>query len=232
MPYCPRCDMEFVEGITVCSDCKGPLVESEEAARELKRQEEQQKQLELEAQLEKQAAEFEADFISEEPSEEKLPPMSAQVFVKKEQKYEDLKSSVSAFLVVGILLTAAAVVGWSGIVSLPFAGFQRILVLSALTCMGVFALIVAVRSAQEAKKLAPQIAAENRRTKELVQWFLDTYTPEDIDREIPDSEFLPPEELSLKRFQLMQDLLITHHDLPDPAYVDVLCEEIYGTLFE
>ena len=31
MPYCPKCDMEFVDGITTCSDCGGPLVESEEA---------------------------------------------------------------------------------------------------------------------------------------------------------------------------------------------------------
>ena len=32
MPYCPKCDMEFVEGIKVCSDCGGPLVESKEVA--------------------------------------------------------------------------------------------------------------------------------------------------------------------------------------------------------
>ena len=32
MPYCPRCDMEFVEGVTVCSDCGGPLLASEEEA--------------------------------------------------------------------------------------------------------------------------------------------------------------------------------------------------------
>ena len=32
MPYCPRCDMEFVEGVTGCSDCGGPLLASEEEA--------------------------------------------------------------------------------------------------------------------------------------------------------------------------------------------------------
>ena len=26
MPYCPKCDMEFVDGMTVCTDCGGPLV--------------------------------------------------------------------------------------------------------------------------------------------------------------------------------------------------------------
>lgn len=31
MPYCPKCDMEFIDGITTCTDCGGRLVESEEA---------------------------------------------------------------------------------------------------------------------------------------------------------------------------------------------------------
>ena len=41
MPYCPKCDMEFIDGITVCSDCGGPLEESKEAALAKKRQEQE-----------------------------------------------------------------------------------------------------------------------------------------------------------------------------------------------
>ena len=32
MPYCPKCDMEFIKGVTVCSDCGGSLFESKEEA--------------------------------------------------------------------------------------------------------------------------------------------------------------------------------------------------------
>ena len=39
MPYCPKCDMEFVEGITACTDCGGPLYESEEAYKMKKKEE-------------------------------------------------------------------------------------------------------------------------------------------------------------------------------------------------
>ena len=55
---------------------------------------------------------------------------------------------------------------------------------------------------------------------------------QDIDREILDLDQLNDEEISLKRFQIIQDYLITHKDLPDPAYVDALCEEIYTKLYE
>ena len=35
MPYCPKCDMEFVEGVSFCSDCKGPLLSSPQEAKAL-----------------------------------------------------------------------------------------------------------------------------------------------------------------------------------------------------
>ena len=46
------------------------------------------------------------------------------------------------------------------------------------------------------------------------------------------SKTLSQEEMSLKRFQIIQDFLVTGKDLPDPAYVDALCEEIYSKIFE
>ena len=33
--YCPRCDMDFVDGITVCSDCGGKLITHEEYEKQL-----------------------------------------------------------------------------------------------------------------------------------------------------------------------------------------------------
>lgn len=30
MPYCPKCNQEFVEGVTICTDCGTPLADTEE----------------------------------------------------------------------------------------------------------------------------------------------------------------------------------------------------------
>lgn len=251
MPYCPKCDMEFIDGITTCSDCGGELVESKEAAMELKKQEEEarrEQMMEEMARMAKMAQDSQdssaeggwtrdgedyADADGEAKAEAPESPIApARIYVNKEQKYEDLKSSASAFLIVGVILLAAAVICWSGIISLPLNDVSKIIVQSVITIMGILSIFVAGSSSKSAKTLAPQIEDENKATQELIQWFQDSYTGEQIDNAIEGAEDLTPEELSLKRFQLIQDYLITSHDLPDQAYVDALSEEIYGKLYE
>lgn len=245
MPYCPKCDMEFIDGITVCSDCGGDLVESREAALAIKEQEERERQAHLMAEMARMAKQMEAGEAEDADgewlsSEEKVtkaavpenPIAPARVYVNKEQKYEDLKSSASAFFIVGGVLLALAIVCWTGIISLPLNDVSKIIIQSVITIMGILSIFVAGNSSKSAKTLAPQIEDENRATRDLIQWFTDSYTGEKLDAAIEDAEQLAPEELSLKRFQLIQDYLITSHDLPDQAYVDALSEEIYGKLYE
>ena len=237
MPYCPRCDMEFVDGITVCTDCGGPLVESEEAARAMKIKEQEEQLLrqqeyltQLKEQLEAQTAQDTDGGLSQDPGPSL--PQRTGVYETKAQKYEDLRSSASAFLVVGGLLTIASAALWTGLIPLPMTGLSRLIFLGALTVMGIFSLLVFFKTSRDARKLQPEIAGEQDRTEELIRWFTDQWSAEDLDSRITDQDSMAEEELSLKRFQLIQDYLITGRDLPDPAYVDALCEEIYSRLYE
>lgn len=239
MPYCPKCDMEFVDGMTVCTDCGGPLVSSKEEAQAIACKEAEQLRREQEAQL---AARMEEAALEEEllraaeqetSSEQKNRREPARVYVKKAQRYEDLQSSSSAFLLVGSIMLASGVLFWLSVIPMPIAGFSGIITKTLLVVMGAAALYVAFTSSKDAKKLSGQIAQEEETTKQLISWFVSEYTGEQLDQKIL-SEFgeLSPEELSLKRFELIQDLLVTNHDLPDPSYVDLLSEEIYGKLYE
>lgn len=256
MPYCPKCDMEFIDGITTCSDCGGVLVASKEVADAMKNQEQEEAMARRQAEYEAMQAEMEAmqtdtdaalsgsgDGEEGDMANETKAALAAQmerqtrsrsrVYVKKSQQYEDLKSSASAFILVGGILLVFSILCWANVVKLPLAGTSRIISQTVMTVLGLASLVVAVHSARSAKAVSGQIADEEKVTRQLIDWFTGSYTGEQLDAQIlAESGELVPEELSLKRFELIQDILITSHDISDQAYVDLIAEDIYGKLYQ
>lgn len=98
--------------------------------------------------------------------------------------------------------------------------------------MAVCSIAVAVSSKKRAAQLKVQADDEEKETLEIIQWFLKTYSADDLDDQLrlEDPE-LSGEELSLKRFELIQDYLVTGRDLPDQSYVDALCDMLYSRLY-
>lgn len=250
MPYCPKCDMEFIEGITVCSDCGGPLVESREIADAMKKKEQEETLARLQAEYQAQLRMAEdivngktddspGDDAAEDgsPASDKASPVRisrspsgspAHIYVKKSQQYDDLKSSASAFFLVGGALIIFAALCWLGIVRLPLGAMGQVII----TILGAASLFVAVKTARDAKRVEGQIGDEEIQTQKLIHWFTDNYSGNQLDEQLSlEYKELVPEELSLKRFELIQDILITNHDLSDSSYVDLLAEEIYGSLY-
>lgn len=252
MPYCPKCDMEFIDGITTCTDCGGPLVESKEVADAMK-------QKEREEALERQRAAYEAMTAEiEDPAEGCIEydtsdaddgdalqtddSMSylggarkpqAGIYVKKSQKYEDLKSSAAAFFLIGGLVTLFSALCWFRLIPLPLSGPSGIISKTVMTVMGLGSLYMAFTSSKAAKEVGSQISAEEEVTKQLLDWFSENYSGARLDEQIAaESGELSPEEFSLKRFDLIQDIIITNHDIADQAYVESLAEDIYGKLYE
>lgn len=233
MPYCPKCDMEFIDGITVCSDCGGALVSSKEAADAVKKQEEEEALLRRQAEYEARQAELEAAQEDLETPPSERPNIRPRVYVKKAQQYEDLKSSASAFFLVGGILIVFSALCWANVVRLPLAGTSRMISQTVMTVLGIASIVVAVHSARSAKTVSGQIADEENATRELKDWFAASYTGEQLDEQIlAESGELAPEELSLKRFELIQDILITSHDISDQAYADLIAEDIYENLYQ
>lgn len=228
MPYCPKCDMEFVEGVLTCSDCGEALYESKEVALEEMETQHQTKQAELARQMEKMS-----ELDGQPPTESEKPPVErAKVYIDKQQKYDDYKSSASAFLIVGSILALLTLLSLTGLFPLPMTGVTRIIFHGVLIGMVIFSFVIWNNNQKEAKKILPQIEREKKETDEILAWFLESYQKEDIDQQIDDIESLDDGIQSLKRFEIIQDLLVTTRDLPDPGYVDMLSEMIYAKLYE
>ncbi len=244
MPYCPKCDMEFIDGITTCSDCGGALVASKEVADAMKKQEQEEALARSQAEYEAMKADYgmtgadgtdqaEGEAPAEQDEKTERINTRTRVYVKKSQQYDDLKSSASAFVLVGGILLAFSVLCWANVIKLPLAGTSRIISQTVMTVLGIASLVVAVHSARSAKAVSGQIADEEKVTRQLIDWFTGSYTGEQLDAQIlAESGELVPEELSLKRFELIQDILITSHDISDQAYVDLIAEDIYGKLYQ
>lgn len=237
MPYCPKCDMEFVEGITVCTDCGRPLVGSKEAAKamaeEAARQQEElfRRRYEEMFQTENEGETSGGNDDQSVQAASKRTPSKA--YVNKEQRYEDMSSSASAFFFVGGVLAVAAVLCFAGIIPLPMIGFQKIIFQGMLAVLAVVSLIVAFSSKKSAGTLQAEAAEEQKETEEILSWFTTTYSGKELDDQLlSEDPDLSGEELALKRFELVQDYLITGRDLPDQSYIDALCDMIYSKLYE
>lgn len=232
MPYCPKCDMEFVEGVTVCTDCGGPLVNSKEEADAIL-QAEKEKQEEENLRRYKELMEAQNEAQSEIGANEVPPPVRTRAYVRKGQRYEDMNSSAFAFFLVGGIMAVVDILSLINVLNLPISGISGYIFHGLLTLMAVGFLAIGFSSKKSAGALKDQAADEEKETEEILQWFLKTYSARDLDDQIlmEDPE-LSEEELSLKRFELIQDYLITGRDLPDQSYADALCDMIYGRLYE
>ncbi len=236
MPYCPKCDMEFVEGIKVCSDCGGPLVESKEVAEAIKKKEQEEQLAAMAQEMEPfSGEESESGRSGDDLSQKEVSPAAAPVYayVDKGQRYEDMSSSASAFFLVGGVLAVGAVLCLLGIFHLPMSGFQKYMFEGVLAVLAIGCLVVAVSSKKRAAELKVEADDEERQTREIIDWFLKNYSAKELDEQLlmedPD---LSGEELSLKRFELIQDFLITGRDIPDQSYADSLCETLYAKLYD
>ena len=185
MKYCPDCDMEFIDSVQTCTDCGKILVDKdkyfegkaareaeEEKAEEERRREMLESMTEEEKEAMKEAME-EAEQQTRGRHRGAIPEPT--VYVTRAERYEDLKSSASAFWIVGAALIILAVASWAGI--LPV----NIILKLMFTVLAAVSLFIAWKTGEDAKTVKGQIKEETEVTEQLIKWFLENYTPEQID---------------------------------------------------
>ena len=169
-----------------------------------------------------------------EPASDRTARETPRLYVRQEDRYEDLSSSASAFLIVGIVMSVLTLLSFGQQLHLPFA-------LPTTALMRFFLLVFAIgafglywKTRREASRAYSHIEEEQRITEELESWFLASYAPEQIDLEILGATRHPlrAEALALKRFDFVQDCFLQRYDGMDEGYIEALSEELYKKLFE
>ena len=233
--YCPKCDMEFVDGITKCTDCGGDLVDKQEWIREMNEKSKEAARIaEQEAVQKMEAAKAaienmtEEDRLALEAQKAELAELMSEPATYKEQrdKYTDNKSSASALLIVGILLAVFAVLLWTGVVR--FGLVMNI----AVTVFAVACLVGAFLTNRHAESFKDNIKKEEDARQAIFDNFIQQYTPSFVDAHVRDIDSLAPEEIALERLAIIQDMLQNQYDFNDKSFAAAIAEDIYTEMYE
>lgn len=212
--WCPKCKNEYVRGITECADCHIPLVETLADAEEF-------------YEKERQAA------FNEEELEENVvtPETGGHVYVKKETAYEDMKSTATTFLCIGTLGIICLLLWGLGVIRLQMEGYMKILMFLVMGTLFVVFLIIGIRYQMRLKSVKEEAGSEKQLTEEIIRWFLDNYSADDIDAGIADTS-VGEEQLYFQRYEVMERCISSRYPDLDHAYQDHMLEELYGRIFQ
>lgn len=212
--WCPKCKNEYVRGITECADCHIPLVETLADAEEFYEKERQ------------------AAFNEEELEEDVVTPKTGgHVYVKKETAYEDMKSTATTFLCIGTLGIICLLLWGFGVIRLQMEGYMKILMFLVMGTLFVVFLIIGIRYQMRLKSVKEEAGSEKQLTEEIIRWFLDTYSADDIDAGIADTS-VGEEQLYFQRYEVMERCISSRYPDLDGAYQDHMLEELYGRIFQ
>lgn len=162
-----------------------------------------------------------------------LPP-SMRTYQRTEKKYQDTRSSSSAMLAVGLILLHGClfqILELERRRQLLPDGPLVLLTLSA--CLAL--LFGSHKLRRDSQQLKIQADKERQLANELVEWFITTYSCEQIDHQIEAIATLAgaPEILCLKRLDMIRILLDREYEQSfDSEFMDQLCEDIYNMIFE
>ena len=219
MPWCPKCKCEYKDGITECADCKIPLVD------ELPEEE-------AEAVQNIPAYEVTSEDATA-ASEDADQHTSAGVYQDKKAKAEDFKSSAYTLLIVGILGIAALVLIEIGVLPIHLAAPGKYITYGVMGGLFLIFIIMGISSFRSSRKYAGEAEAEDELTQSIKDWALQNLTKEYIIGQANKStEELPQEMQYFNNYAVIKDGITAQFGELDAVYLDALCEEIYGLIFD
>lgn len=161
-------------------------------------------------------------------------PLNEHPYTNAKERYEDMRSSAFAFLIVGIFMLFAIVLSIT-VFPIPILGTSNPLGTSVLLVLAILCIIYGFLSRKKADELKDGIQVEAHQTDAIMHWFTSTYTPIQIDALVKASvqnDAILDEILTLKRLEFIRIFIKREYKDVHDDYLDNLAEDIYEELYE
>ncbi len=153
----------------------------------------------------------------------------SHIYISKDNKKEDLKSTAYSFLLVSIAGFIFLGLFLTGVLPIQVSSYTKIMLGVILGIMFLIFFAIGVRSFLQIKKAREEAEEEQEAYTEITGWFKENYSASDIDARI-ESE-TEPEQLYFSRYEIMSELLTEKCDDREEAFLDYIIEQLYGELF-
>lgn len=153
-----------------------------------------------------------------------------KVYVSKESKKEETKSTAYSFLLVSVIGFIALILFATGALPVHVADYMKIMLCIVMGAMLLIFFVIGIVSLRQLKTLGTQAEKENDLSSEIISWFTSTYSAEDIDESMDEKVF--DQDLYFKRYEIMTRFLSKQYPDLEETFLDHLVEELYGNLFE
>lgn len=151
-------------------------------------------------------------------------------YVKKSDKYEDVRSSAFTMLIVGMLGIIFVVLTITQVIKIPFNPTTAWLFYGIMGAVFVAFVVGGLVSFSRAKKLQAEAEIEDAKIDEINAWAKENLTQTSVDSGLDLNESV--EILYFSRAEKIKNTLMLQFEDVDEGLIDLLTESIYTKLYE
>lgn len=260
MAWCPKCRLEYVEGIKICPDCKTALVDElteentvvnalEEGLSEMalsddynesdyyEEEEEEEENLSGKMLIEELIKTLEAKNVPKEEIEAIIESArrrsnnNVPEYKTVQDRYTENKSAAGVLIACGALGIIALLLNVVGILNLPFKGYSRILTYIVMGFLFLVFVFFGLKSQKTVKKLKPELEEEENNTAKLIDYLKEEFKKGSFDI-TDDNNDISYEEKSLMISSLAVNACEKEFEELKPGFAYYVVDRFYSDIFE